>query len=60
MVGTQVEQVGGEDGWSEETQEDETAHCRVSDILVNWRAENTKTGFSNTLYLMRICTQSEH
>lgn len=31
-----MEQVGGEDGWSEETQEDETAHSCVPDILVHY------------------------
>lgn len=31
-----MEQVWGEDGWSEETQENETAHCRVSDVLVHY------------------------
>ena len=35
MVGPQMEQVWGEDGRSKETQEDEAAHCCVSDILVN-------------------------
>lgn len=30
-----MEQVRGEDGWSEETQEDETAHCCVTDVLVH-------------------------
>lgn len=31
-----MEQVWGEDGWSEETQEDETAHRCVTDILVHY------------------------
>lgn len=44
MVGPQLEQVGGEDGRSEETQEDEAADGRVPHILVHWRAEE-KTGF---------------
>lgn len=30
-----MEQVGREDGWSEETQEDETTYCCVSDVLVD-------------------------
>lgn len=30
-----MEQVRGEDGWSEETQEDETAHRCVTDVLVH-------------------------
>lgn len=30
-----MEQVRGEDGWSKETQEDETAHCCVTDVLVH-------------------------
>lgn len=35
MVRPQMEQVWGEDCWSEKTQEDETAHCCVTDILVH-------------------------
>lgn len=43
VVGPQVEQVRGQDGRSEEPQEDEAAHGRVSDILVNCRAEKNKS-----------------
>lgn len=35
MVGAQMEQVRGEDSWSEEAQEDETADRCVSHVLVN-------------------------
>lgn len=41
MVRPQMEQIGGEDGWSEEAQENETAHCRVSDILIHYTKKQT-------------------
>lgn len=42
VVGSQLEQVGGEDGRSEETQEDEAADGRVPHVLVDWRGEKQK------------------
>lgn len=31
-----MEQIGGEDGWSEETQENKTAHCCEADVRIHY------------------------
>lgn len=30
-----VKQIGGEDGWSKETQENKTAHCGEADVRIH-------------------------
>lgn len=37
-----VKQIGGEDGWSKETQENKTAHCCEADVRIHYANINNK------------------
>lgn len=38
----EVKQIGGEDGWSKETQENKTAHCCKADVRIHCVDINNK------------------
>lgn len=55
-----MEQVGGEDGWSEETQEDETAHCCVTDVLVHCVEKKEQSPRYGSIPAVRSRTHEEY